>query len=222
MPKPIFYMSLINYLKSRVFIAQVLSVIVIVAVLSFLFFHWLTFVTHHGEEITVPNLTKLTPEQAEELLDELDLDYEIIDTVDYQPTIPKLAIVQQEPTAGSKVKGGRTIYIKLNAPTYKMVSVPDLIDRTYRQAVPNLKAVGLLEGSKRYLPSIAKDMVMEMWQNGKKLKPGDKVLKASRIDLVLGDGKIVLKEEDVDSIVNETEQIKDELNTPAVDSIKNE
>jgi beta-lactam-binding protein with PASTA domain len=145
-------MSLINYLKSRVFIAQVLSVIVIVAVLSFLFFHWLTFVTHHGEEITVPNLTKLTPEQAEELLDELDLDYEIIDTVDYQPTIPKLAIVQQEPTAGSKVKGGRTIYIKLNAPTYKMVSVPDLIDRTYRQAVPNLKAVGLLEGSKRYLP----------------------------------------------------------------------
>jgi hypothetical protein len=65
-------------------------------------------------------------------------------------------------------------------------------------------------------------MVMEMWQNGKKLKPGDKVLKASRIDLVLGDGKIVLKEEDVDSIVNETEPIKDELNTPAVDSIKNE
>lgn len=215
-------MSLVNYLKSRVFFAQVLSVIVIVAVLSYLFFHWLTFVTHHGQEITVPNLAKLTPEQAEEVLDELDLNYEVIDTVDYQPNIPKLAIVQQEPTAGSKVKGGRTIYVKLNASTYKMVSVPDLIDRTYRQALPNLKAVGLQEGSKRYAPSIAKDMVMEMWLNGKKLKPGDKVLKASKIDLVLGDGKIVLKEEDIDSIVNEAEPIKDEIKTPETDSIKNE
>lgn len=215
-------MSLVNYLKSRVFFAQVVSVIVIVAVLSYLFFHWLTFVTHHGQEITVPNLSKLTPEQAEEVLDELDLNYEVIDTVDYQPNIPKLAIVQQEPTAGSKVKGGRTIYVKLNASTYKMVSVPDLLDRTYRQAIPNLKAVGLQEGTKKYVPSIAKDMVMEMWFNGKKLKPGDKVLKASKIDLVLGDGKIVLKEEDVDSIVNQEEPIKDEIKTPEADTIKNE
>jgi hypothetical protein len=43
--------------------------------LGFLFFHWITFVTNHGEEITVPNLRKMTPEQAETVLDELDLDF---------------------------------------------------------------------------------------------------------------------------------------------------
>jgi len=32
-------------------------------------------------------------------------------------------------------------------------------------------------------------MVLEMRLNGKKLKPGDKVFKSSKIDLVLGDGK---------------------------------
>ena len=38
-------------------------------------------------------------------------------------------------------------------------------------------------------------MVLEMSQNGKELKPGDKVLKSSKIDLVVGDGKVGFEEE---------------------------
>ncbi len=195
-------MSLRKYLSSKVFVAQVLAAIAIIAVIAFLFFHWITFVTNHGNEITVPDLAKLNEDQVEEKLNELDLDYEIIDTVDYNPDFPKLTVVQQEPTSGSKVKGGRTIYIKLNAPTFKMVAVPDLIEKTYRQAVPNLKAVGLEKGTIRYIPYIGKDMVLEMWMNGKKIKPGTRVLKASKIDLVLGDGKVVFEEAELDSIPN--------------------
>lgn len=202
-------MSLRKYLTSRVFFMQLVAAMVIVGALAYLFFHWITFVTHHGDEITVPNLSKLSTEQAEEKLDELDLNYEVIDTVDYKPDFPKLSVVQQEPTAGEKVKNGRTIYLKINASTYKMVAVPDLIERTYRQAVPTLKAVGLQEGTKRYVPSIGKDVVIEMWHNGKKLKAGDKILKASRVDLVLGDGSMKLKESDVDSLLNSHEEIKD-------------
>ncbi|MFZ4106975.1 PASTA domain-containing protein [Flavobacterium sp.] len=195
-------MSLRKYLSSKVFVAQVLAAVAIIAVIAFLFFHWLTFVTNHGNEITVPDLAKLNEDQVEEKLNELDLDYEIIDTVDYNPNFPKLTVVQQEPTSGSKVKGGRTIYIKLNAPTFKMVAVPDLIEKTYRQAVPNLKAVGLEKGTIRYIPYIGKDMVLEMWMNGKQIKPGTRVLKASKIDLVLGDGKVVFEEAELDSIPN--------------------
>ena len=142
----------------------------------------------------------MNPEQVEQKLDELDLDYQIIDTVDYNPNFPKLTVVQQEPTSGSKVKGGRTIYVKLNASTFKMVAVPDLIEKTYRQAVPTLKAIGLQEGSIKYIPYIGKDMVLEMWMNGKKIKPGTKVLKSSKIDLVLGDGKVVFDDTQLDSI----------------------
>jgi len=202
-------MSLRKYLTSRVFFMQLVAAMVIVGALAYLFFHWITFVTHHGDEITVPNLSKLSTEQAEEKLDELDLNYEVIDTVDYKPDFPKLSVVQQEPTAGEKVKNGRTIYLKINASTYKMVAVPDLIERTYRQAVPTLKAVGLQEGTKRYVPSIGKDVVVEMWNNGKKLKAGDKILKASKVDLVLGDGSMKLKENDVDSLLNSHEEIRD-------------
>ena len=193
-------MSLRKYLTSKIFVAQVLASLTIIAAIAFLFFHWITFVTNHGNEITVPNLEKLNPEQVEKKLDELDLNYEIIDTVDYNPKFPKLTVVQQEPTSGSKVKGGRTIYIKLNAATFKMVPVPDLVEKTYRQAVPTLKAVGLQEGTIKYIPYIGKDMVLEMWMNGVKIKAGTKVLKASKIDLVLGDGKVVFDETQLDSI----------------------
>jgi beta-lactam-binding protein with PASTA domain len=199
-------MSLRAYLTSRVFFAQILAAMAIVAVISYLFFHWITFTTHHGQEITVPDLGKLSAEQAEEKLAAIDLDYIILDTVDFRPDYPKLTIVEQEPKAGSKVKEGRKIYIKINASTYTMVSVPDLIEKTYRQAVPTLEAIGLLEGTITYKPYLGKDMVLELRLNGKKLKAGDKVLKSSKIDLVLGDGKVTY-EETIDSTVVDTTQM---------------
>jgi beta-lactam-binding protein with PASTA domain len=87
-----------------------------------------------------------------------------------------------------------------------VVTVPDLIEKTYRQAVPTLKAIGLLEGTITYKPYLGKDMVLELLQNGKKLKAGDKVLKSSKIDLVLGDGKITY-EETVDSTAVDSTEI---------------
>ena len=82
-------MSLRNYLGSRTFFGQVLAALAILAVLSYLFMHWLTFTTDHGHEITVPNLSKLTEEQVEDKLDELDLDYVLLDSVDFNSDYPK-------------------------------------------------------------------------------------------------------------------------------------
>ena len=199
-------MSLRAYLTSRVFFVQILASIAIVAALAYLFFHWITFTTHHGQEITVPDLAKLSAEQAEEQLSAIDLDYIILDTVDFRPDFPKLTIVEQEPKAGAKVKEGRKIYIKINASKYTMVTLPDLIEKTYRQAVPTLEAIGLKEGTITYKPYLGKDMVLELRQNGKKLKAGDKILKSSKIDLVLGDGKVTY-EETVDTTTVDTTEI---------------
>ena len=201
-----FFMSLRKYLTSGVFFAQILASMAIVAAISYLFFHWITYTTHHGQEITVPDLSKLSAEQAEEKLAAIDLDYIILDTVDFRPDSPKLTIVEQEPKAGAKVKEGRKIYIKINASKYTMVSVPDLIEKTYRQAIPTLVAIGLLEGTITYKPYLGKDMVLELLLNGKKLKAGDKVLKSSKIDLVLGDGKVTY-EETVDSTAIDSTEI---------------
>lgn len=188
-------MSLRKYLTSRVFFGQVFIAFVIVAVLSYLFMHWLTFTTNHGHEITVPNLSKLTEEQVEDKLDELDLDYVLLDSVDYNSDYPKYSVVEQDPLPGAKVKEGRKVYIKINASGFSSVKIPDLIDKTYREAVPTLKALGLEEGTITYIPNLGKDMVLEMRCKGRNVKAGDRVLKASKIDLVLGDGKETYVEE---------------------------
>ena len=189
-------MSLRKYLTSRVFVVQVILALGIIVALVYLFMHWLTFTTDHGNEIAVPDLRKLTEEQVEEKLDALDLDYELLDSVDYRSDFPQFSVVEQDPTPGTKVKVGRKIYIKINTSGYSSVRIPDLVNKTYREAVPTLKALGLDEGNVTYVPNLGKDMVLEMRYKGRNLKPGDRVLKASKIDLVLGDGKMSFEEEE--------------------------
>ena len=155
-------MSLRRYLTSRVFFGQAFLALVILAILSYFFIHWLTFTTDHGHEITVPNLSKLTEEQVEEKLDELNLDYVLLDSVDYNSDFPKYSVVEQDPLPGAKVKEGRKVYIKINASGFSSVRIPDLIQKTYREAIPTLKALGLEEGTVTYIPNIGKDMVLEI------------------------------------------------------------
>jgi beta-lactam-binding protein with PASTA domain len=204
-------MSLRKYLISRVFLIQVFIAILIIAVLGYLFMHWLTFTTDHGNEITVPNLSKLTEEQVEEKLDDLDLSYVLLDSVEYKSDFPKFSVVQQDPLPGEKVKVGRKVYIKINSSGFSSVRIPDLIDKTYREALPTLKSLGLEEGLITYVPNLGKDIVLEMRCKGRNIKPGDKVLKASKIDLVLGDGKMSYEEEiRTDSIANPTQEMPNE------------
>ncbi|CAM3927072.1 PASTA domain-containing protein [Flavobacterium branchiophilum NBRC 15030 = ATCC 35035] len=204
-------MSLRKYLTSKVFFVQIWSAIGIFAVIGFLFMYWLEYATKHGEVVVVPNLSKLSEEQVEEKLDRLNLEYVLLDTMDYNPDYPKLSVLEQDPVAGMQVKEGRKVYIRINDNGYTMVRIPNLIQQTYRQAVPTLRAMGLSEGTKTYVPDIGKDMVLEMRLNGKVLRPGDKVLKSSKIDLFVGDGKSLFDESELDSTkVETTEKPADE------------
>lgn len=195
-------MSWKRFIFSFAFFKQVTIAFLIVCASLFLFMYWISFTTNHGEEITVPNLSKLTLEQAEEKLDELNLDYELLDTVDYNPDFPKLSVVNQDPKPGSKVKQNRVIYVKINAQEYAKVRLPDLIQKTYRQAVPTLNALGLTVGDTTYIPNLAKDMVLEMNINGKPVRAGQQVLKMTKINLVLGDGKIGFEEDENTDLEN--------------------
>lgn len=188
-------MSLQKYLTSKTFFTQAAIAFGIIIGMMLLLLQYIKFSTNHGEEITVPSVAKLTVEQAEEKLDAADLEYVLLDTTDYNPDYPKFSVVKQDPLAGAKVKSGRKIYIKINSSDFTAVRIPNLIEQTLRQAEPSLKSIGLEVGEITYKPYIGKDMVLEMSQNGKELKPGDKVLKSSKIDLVVGDGKVGFEEE---------------------------
>ncbi len=182
-------MSLKNFVTSKTFAIQLGVAVVIIIITVYATLKWLNSTTNHGQEIPVPSLTKMSVEKAEQSLKAVNLQYVVLDTMDFNKDFPPYSIVQQDPLPNVNVKENRKIYLKLNAGGYNDIRLPDLIQKTYRQALPNLQAAGLQEGKKKYVPYLAKDVVLEMWQNGKKLKAGDMVKKASKIDFVLGDGK---------------------------------
>ena len=195
-------MSLRKFLTSSAFFKNLFLALVIVILFLVVFVKFLDFSTNHGEEITVPNLSKMKLEIAEEKLDEKGLEVFLLDTVEFKPEFPPYTIVEQDPIAGSKVKDGRKIYVKLNADGFAMVTFPDLKNKTFRQATNALRALGLVEGELKYVPDLAKDIVLEVSYKGKQLKAGDKLMKNSKIDFVLGDGKDMFTDEDLDSLQN--------------------
>jgi beta-lactam-binding protein with PASTA domain len=203
-------MSLRKFLTSSTFFKNLFFALVIVILFLVAFVKFLDFSTNHGEEIKVPNLSKMKLEIAEEKLDEEGLELFLLDTVEFRPEFPPYSIVEQDPIAGSKVKDGRKIYVKLNAGGYAMVTFPDLKNKTFRQATNALRALGLVEGKLKYVPDLAKDIVLEVSYNGRPVKAGDKLMKNSKIDFVLGDGKDMFTDEDLDSIPN-NEQINDSI-----------
>lgn len=186
------------FLTSKTFIIQLFIAVVIVVVIVFAALKWLDNTTNHGQEIPVPNLTKMSVQKAGQSLEAIDLQYVVLDTMDYDKEYPPYSVIQQDPLPNVNVKENRKVYLKVNAGGYNDIRVPDLVQKTYRQAIPNLKSVGLEEGKKTYKPYLAKDVVLEMWQDGKKLRAGDMVKKASKIDLVLGDGKTGYNESDTE------------------------
>jgi eukaryotic-like serine/threonine-protein kinase len=188
-------MSWFKYVTSKTFFLQAFIAASIVAVFTFLLILFLDFRTNHGEEIKVPDLSKLKLEVAEEKLNDIDLEVFLLDTVDFNPEYPPFTILEQDPKAGSFVKDGRKIYVKLNAGEFTNIEIPEFKDKTYRQILATIKSLTLKEGKITYKTHIAKDVVLQIYQNGRRLRAGDIVKKNSTLDFVLGDGKDVYNED---------------------------
>ncbi|MTG98117.1 MULTISPECIES: PASTA domain-containing protein [Myroides] len=191
-------MKLLKFFTSKAFWVSVIVAVLLVVIGAYLALQWLGKTTNHDQKIAVPNIGKLTSEQAIKVLEESKLQMVVLDTLDFDKNVPPLSIVEQDPKANSFVKENRKIYVKINAATYKDVIVPNLSELTYRQALTTIVSLGLKEGKKSYRTYIGKDVVLQVLQNGKELKQGDRIKKNSVIDFVLGDGRATLSEEELD------------------------
>jgi beta-lactam-binding protein with PASTA domain len=180
-------MSLIKFLTSRTFFINVLIAILLGAGVIFGVYKWLDVYTLHGESITVPDLRGMTPERLESFLSNKQLNYKIIDSL-YNDSNVAGTVLEQDPLPNSKVKENRTIYLTVNSRNPRKVSMPDLIDVSFRQAEAILQTFGLKTGQVTYKPDLARNAVLEQWFDGEQIPPGKEISQGSTIDLVLGDG----------------------------------
>lgn len=155
--------------------------------LVWLTFRWLELHTNHGKEIPVPNVVNMTVHNAIKALDDAGLEYEV-DSFNFNPKYKPFQVLQIFPSPGSRVKGGRTVLMKVNPRTYAPVQVPDILDRYKGLAFRQLEQVGLKVGDTIYEPSIQRDAVIRMQLGGTILKPGALLPRFSTIDLVIGSG----------------------------------
>ncbi len=179
-----------KFLRSKSFLIQLGLALVVTVVLVILTLRWLNHSTNHGEFVEVPDFAKMSVIDMRKAIEDAGLRYEVLDSANYNPDYPRFSIIEQDPKAGNKVKENRKIYFTVNPSGYKKVTVPNIIQVTQRNASSMLKAVGLDVQRVTYIDELGKDMVYQIKFKGKYIKPGDKLPKTSKIELVCGNGTI--------------------------------
>ncbi|MDO4229098.1 MAG: PASTA domain-containing protein [Capnocytophaga sp.] len=180
--------NIISKIKEKPIFSHLLLALLVLIVLSFLMLKFLKVWTNHGEYVVVPDLSKKTLTEVEFILKENKLRYEVLDSTDYDPKYPAFSVISQAPEATEHVKKNRKIYLTINPSGYRKVTIPKVIQITRRSAEATLKAVGLNVGRVTYVDNIGKDMVLELSFEGKKINPGEQLIKTSKVDLVCGNG----------------------------------
>lgn len=182
-------MSFFRFLFSKTFLLQLVLAAVALVLIAILILNWLDTTTNQDQQIIVPDLAQLPLKEVDERLNELELRREVLDSASFNPDFPPYTVIEQAPLPGVHVKENRKIYLTLNPSGYRKIEVPgNLIRQTRRQVEPTLRSLGFEIGTISYKPDVARDAVLEMRYKGEKLEPGTKLMKTSKIDLVLGDG----------------------------------
>jgi len=169
------------------------AALMVLAFLAFilLLFFWFRVYTQHNKSLTLNDLTELTLEQAEELLDSKGLNYVIVDSSSFNPDYLPLAVIQQNPAPESKVKNGRTIYLWLNAGATPYKSIPCLMgNATLNEAFYHLPQVGFKIGEITYVAMEELkegNPILKMFIDDKEVKCGDKAQWGQKIDLIVGE-----------------------------------
>jgi len=179
--------KLIAYIEARIVLRDLVLAALIIFFGTIIVMQVLKLYTRHNQVLTVPDLSGLTLEEAATAAGDHNMRIEVFDSV-YLADREKGSVVDQHPKPGLQVKKNRMIFITMNAIQPARVSMPDLVDLTFRQARAKLESFGLKVGRISYEPDIAINVVLAQRTRGRNLAPGDSVAKGAAVDLVLGKG----------------------------------
>ncbi|MFV1884679.1 MAG: PASTA domain-containing protein [Balneola sp.] len=138
--------------------------------------------TNFNEGVTVPDVTRISLEEAEELLTSNGLRVEIADRR-ANSAFPADYVIDQSPSPSVIVKPNRKVYLTVNAAVKPQVVVPNVVNLSLRNAQIQLQNYGLAVGSISYESSRFKNAVLRQ-----SIAQGTTVEKGQTINLVVSDG----------------------------------
>lgn len=178
-------MTLKEFFKTKTFRNNILAAIGITVGLILLNMLALRIYTDHGESIEIPDLRGKTSAEVANAIGNLDLRFEIRDSVYSRETAPG-TVLDQFPKPGMKVKANRIVFVTLCAISQEKIPMPQLTDISYRQALNLIESSGLIAGNIEYKPSEFPNLVLEQKVDGRQVQIGEMIPKGTVVDLVLG------------------------------------
>jgi eukaryotic-like serine/threonine-protein kinase len=164
------YLSIVGILAAGISVALVLDNVI------------MPKYTNFNQGVTVPDVTKISLDEAEELLTSIGLRYEILDRRAHS-AYPANYIIDQSPSALQLVKPNRKIYLTVNTAVTPQTVVPDVVNMSYRNAEIQLQNQGLTVGTVSYESSRFRNTIMRQ-----SVAPGDTVDRGTVVNLVVSDG----------------------------------
>lgn len=140
------------------------------------------YYTKYNEGVTVPDVTRVSLEEAEEMLSNIGLRFEVADRR-ANSAFPANYVIDQAPSASILVKPNRKVYLTVNAAVKPQVTVPNVVNLSLRNAQVQLQNYGFEIGSISYESSRFKNAVLRQ-----SIDEGTIVDRGTSIDLVVSDG----------------------------------
>lgn len=182
-----------TFITKRPFWVNLLAAMALAFLLIFLFLQMLTWITKHGEHLTVPSVLKVKTGDAVKQLEKQGFDVTIQDSV-YIDSLPKGVVIKQLPDPNSTVKVNRTVFLTVNCQVPPLIVMPKLEGLTLNFALNVLERAHLKLQDTIFKPDFMRGSVLEQQINGSKVAAGSKVRWGSAITLIVGRG---LEEEQI-------------------------
>jgi len=185
----------------NIFVKNLILALLILGVVVFFALRWLGDYTQHGESVEIPDVKGLTEEKAIPIFANLDLKCVVSDSAFFKD-FPKGAIIETIPATGSKVKRGRTVFLRINSLESLMIPLPEVKDMSQRQARAILRSQGFEKVDIRLVAGQFRDLVTGVESRGKKLEAGEKIAPNTPIELLVSSGNGEL---DIETLISEGE-----------------
>ncbi len=141
--------------------------------------------THHGEIISVPDVSRIHHTDADLLLSQYGLDAVVVDS-GYNRNLAVGSVLMQQPEAGTEVKADRKIYLTINSASAPTLTMPDIADNSdVYEAEIRLRTMGFKLGPKEYVAG-DKDWVIAVKCRGKEVRAGERIPAEAPLVLVVG------------------------------------
>ena len=179
--------EVLSFFKNHRILTHLILMVVVVFILLYFAIKFMDVYTRHGVEVVVPEIKKLTVEEAMPILERQDLSCQIIDSI-YNKNMRPGVILEQIPREGSAIKRDKDIYVIINTIMPRQVPFPEVRDISYRQASSMIEGLGFPKPDIEYEVSQYKDLVISVKLGNKQVDAGDKYPLTTKFTIVVGQG----------------------------------